>query len=80
MIDDIRPLCKTYMGSSYFRRKASQLRISRQQLDNILSGRSKNPEVYDECLSEVRERMEARQANFKRIEQLQQLEHKIFTK
>ena len=79
MTDDIRSLCKTYLGSGYFRRKASQLRISRQQLDNILSGKSKNPEVYDECLGEVRERMEQRQANFERVEQLQELERKIFT-
>lgn len=80
MTGDIRPLCKTYMGMGYFTMKAAQLRISVQQLNNILKGKSKNPVVYDECLSEVRERMEQRQANFERVEQLQELERKIFTR
>lgn len=79
MTGDLRRLCKTYLGAGYFTRKARQLRISRQQLDNILSGKCLNPEVYDECLGEVRDRMEQRQANFHRIEELKELERKIFT-
>lgn len=74
---DYRPLFKQYMGSGYFRKKAKDLRISRQTLSNILGGKTQNTKVLDDCLSELKEKMDTRAAALRRVKELTKIHKQL---
>ena len=47
--------------------KAKELKIRPESLSRILSGKVNNPDILDDCLTELRERIEKRNAEVERI-------------
>lgn len=74
---DWRPLFKRYMGFGYMSTKSLKLRIARQTLSNILAGKRINPEILDECLQELKQKMETRAAAVKRVNELTQIHRQL---
>lgn len=67
---DYRPLFKQIFGSRYFKRKAAELRTTRQTLWYVLSGRKVNPKILDPCLQELNERIEFLNSSWKKAKEL----------
>lgn len=74
---DWRPLFKMYMAAGYFKKKARQFKVERHTISNILSGRTKNPTILDECLKELREKMDARASAIARVRELTQTHREL---
>lgn len=67
---DYRPLFKRHMGSGYFEKKAKDFRVTPKTISNVLGGLNANPAILDECLSELKEKLEQRDKALRRIHEL----------
>jgi len=79
LAQDYRPLFKRYMGPGYFQRKAEEKRMSRQNLSNILKGRTNNVAVLEECLSELNEKIDIRTRTLQHANNLTELHKRLLS-